>query len=291
MRRVPHTPPPQLLAALPCPACGYDLRGTAFSPGATCPECGTRFPGPITASRIPWVHRRHRGRVRSLFKTLAFGLHPKQFSAETVRRLSVSEARGFHRLCVFLAVAIVAPGIAMGLWNNRNNHDMHGFDWSAPLLVLLDRGWAILPWALGSFVGLSLSLAVYRRMAAVGLPPGQRRRLVPLAFYASARVLVEWPLLWLITAQIGSTQYYPHWAYSVSPWPEFVARALACVAGLAFALPTAGLVLAAASRRRSRTALLFLVYPVLHVAILVVSLMLTMWAAGFVAIACRSMFT
>ncbi len=31
-----------MTAPLPCPACGYDLRGLAASDGALCPECGTR---------------------------------------------------------------------------------------------------------------------------------------------------------------------------------------------------------------------------------------------------------
>lgn len=48
-----HSPIDATRENLPCPICGYDLRGSV---GGLCPECGNRFdPHELRVSSIPWV--------------------------------------------------------------------------------------------------------------------------------------------------------------------------------------------------------------------------------------------
>src|SRR5687768_11648433 len=55
---------------IPCPRCGYDLRGSPGG-GGVCPECGLAVdPELMRTSGLAWAHRRQVGRWRGYFKTL-----------------------------------------------------------------------------------------------------------------------------------------------------------------------------------------------------------------------------
>src|SRR5688500_10823675 len=80
---------------LPCPACGYDLRG---APATRCPECGLQVDADLLrVSGIPWTHRRTMGRVRAYLRTLrlmTFG--GEAVALEPARPQDPRDARSFH---------------------------------------------------------------------------------------------------------------------------------------------------------------------------------------------------
>ena len=83
------------LADALCPDCGYSLRALT---GPRCPECGLDLaPLRIPESRIPWVHRRRRGRIRAFYQTVYFVMFGyRMFRAEMVRPVSLRDAQRFR---------------------------------------------------------------------------------------------------------------------------------------------------------------------------------------------------
>src|SRR5690349_18858272 len=76
-----------------CAQCGYHLRGITSD---RCPECGLPIDHELT-SRIPWVYRRHIGRVRAYLRTVRLAtLNAKLLAAEVARPVSYSDAQRFR---------------------------------------------------------------------------------------------------------------------------------------------------------------------------------------------------
>src|SRR5829696_1063144 len=88
--------PPPADEDLFCPECGYNLH--ALHGIDRCPECGLAIDRDgFARSRIPWVHRRHVGRIRSYWRTVWLAtLRPKTVAAEASRRVSYPDARQFR---------------------------------------------------------------------------------------------------------------------------------------------------------------------------------------------------
>src|SRR4051812_36964432 len=95
----------------PCPICGYDLRATLSLPDPRCPECGTKVHRALPASRLPWVHRAYRGKIRAFLQTAALVLF-KPWVLAKERHVRRKDAASFHRLCLIVAT-IFATGLLM----------------------------------------------------------------------------------------------------------------------------------------------------------------------------------
>src|SRR5215204_4041683 len=76
-----------------CPECGYNLH--ALHGIDRCPECGLAIDRQgFARSQIPWVHRRHVGRVRAYWRTLWMAtLRPARIAAEASRRVGYVDAQ------------------------------------------------------------------------------------------------------------------------------------------------------------------------------------------------------
>ena len=110
-------PAPDDPIPLPCPHCGYDLRGTGGS--GVCPECGESFDAHAlaTTAAIPWQHRREIGRLRAFRRTVWMALRrPGELARQAGRPVDYAAARRFQLICVGLAWLAVAPPVVWGAW-------------------------------------------------------------------------------------------------------------------------------------------------------------------------------
>jgi hypothetical protein len=193
-------------ATLPCPRCGYDLRGTSSD---RCSECGQTIDrNALAESGIPWAHRKKLGRVRTFLVTVRrFSYDSLSIRQELSKPQNPADARWF-RFWVTLIVATAgwtALAVAMldypletlllqrdALWDKPSGTPMPG--WQQDLLV---------PWFCGiSFywltivcIGLyALYLSGVTRSAIHFHTPDERARRSANAvgLYAAA------PLVWLI---------------------------------------------------------------------------------------------
>ena len=85
-----------------CPECDYCLAGLT---GLRCPECGHALdPAELTASAIPWVHRRRIGRFRAYWRTVWLVMsRGERFHREFQRPVSYRHAQRFRWVTVLLA--------------------------------------------------------------------------------------------------------------------------------------------------------------------------------------------
>ena len=102
---------------LPCPRCGYDLRGNETG---VCPECGEAFDAAtLTTAAIPWQNRREVGRFRAFVRTVWLALRrPRELARQAARPVDYGDARRFQLVCVALAWLGVAPPAGYWLWSN-----------------------------------------------------------------------------------------------------------------------------------------------------------------------------
>jgi hypothetical protein len=167
-----------------CPGCGYNLRGLTQD---RCPECGAPFDrATLSDSQLPWVHRGHRGRQRSYWRTVwEVTVHPKALAAEFCRPVDHAAAQRFRWFTIFWAwLPLVVSTFGF--------HVLHDKDF-----LFLDLS-SVIP-----DLGLTLSfhLAVIVALAALTgvptyffhprrLPVEYQNRGVALSYYACA------PLAW-----------------------------------------------------------------------------------------------
>lgn len=171
----------------------YDLRGLA---GDACPECGIKVDRTLLEkSSIHWVHREGLGlgafwktAMRATFKT-------ELFSMEIARPVSLTDARKFRRLVVWILTlvgSLYAIFLALMVEDFRDP---------------MDQTWAIRPLVTAVFalmgVGLIwLFLIVWTGLHMVWFHPKalsveQQNRAVALSHYACA------PLLWLVFSAVA----------------------------------------------------------------------------------------
>jgi hypothetical protein len=98
-----------------CPECGYNLH--ALDGIDRCPECGLRIDRlGFARSRVPWVHRRHVGRIRAYWRTVWLAtLRPRELAAEAARRVNYTDAQRFRWVTAFVAAAPVMAGLVAAM--------------------------------------------------------------------------------------------------------------------------------------------------------------------------------
>lgn len=215
----PASSPPAASDDLYCPACGYNLH--AIEGIARCPECGLAIDrAGLARSRIPWVHRRHVGRIRAYWRTLWLAtLHPATLAAEASRRVDYRDAQRFRFVTAAVAAApIVAALVGAMLWYGSAAI----FSAATPALL---SGWAgtgpastwwdaRIPWEAGAtwspVIPLAAILAVVlvTGVASYGFHPGsipvvRQNRAIALSYYGCAPMaLVSIPIVLAVAVKV-----------------------------------------------------------------------------------------
>ena len=99
---------------LPCPHCGYDLRGNV---GGVCPECGRGFDVAtlVAAAALPWNDRRWVGAVRAFGRQAAQAIRRPRKLAELVGRpVDYRSARRFQAVCALVGGVGLAVPLTLG---------------------------------------------------------------------------------------------------------------------------------------------------------------------------------
>lgn len=101
--------------ALPCPLCGYDLRGL---PAGRCPECGHGFdPARLREARRtrhPFLFEHHPQRpIRSFVRTLLAGWRPKRFWTRLRPGMEIVPRRLKQYAAIVLGTALLSSGAVM----------------------------------------------------------------------------------------------------------------------------------------------------------------------------------
>lgn len=204
--------------SLPCPHCGYDLRGTVAD---RCSECGQPFDrSTLSTSAIPWAHRRQIGRVWAYLKTVwLVTVGRRTLAYEPSRPQDPGDARSFRRvtaaiiaiplLSVFFAAAIAEGGLAYIAWQPElplglgGGGQLPGFlidvlvPWSAGATL-----WPVLPICL---ILLSIQLAGVQRaiFRVTGADAAHRQRAWAVASYAAGPMALLLPaILCILTAPL-----------------------------------------------------------------------------------------
>jgi hypothetical protein len=291
--------------AMPCPGCGYDLRATAVeSEGVRCPECGRVTPlagmKGLTASRIPWVQRRWRGRVKGFVATAWWVIfQPWKLAREMEVTARMRDARRFELICRILATVVgcafmeglSAVGREASLPPGWENPAL------APAFVLLEYSFGVLPLGLGVFVATWACAGLYRQILTLGGGTGWRgepryeaRRLQGLSHYSAA--------LWLVMIGFlgGGGASGMWWVIEGEKRrgdvtvPSLLVAGTVVAAVIVYAVASFGLALRTGRWRRLRLALLagyLVVGPALWVAVVVA----VNWAVGYVVLGVLSMMT
>ena len=183
-----------------CPECGYDLRGITSD---RCPECGFAVDrAAMSASQIPWAHRRQIGRARAFWRTTRLAIfHPRRLADEMNRSVSLSDAQRFRHVAVFLAwlplaawvVGATIPQIDLPRYFHRGAR----LGWTleaVSFVVAICALWLFLLTASGAgsyfFHPKKLSIA-------------RQNRAIALSYYSCAALAWVWlPLLLLATVQL-----------------------------------------------------------------------------------------
>jgi hypothetical protein len=186
-----------------CPNCGYDLRA---NPGERCSECGQTIDrSALTHSTIPWVHRRHIGRVRAYLKTVwLMTIDSPHLRGQAAGILKMSDAHSFRRITsTLLALALVgvfvfiADDLAVVISEYRLNISSVNQlgHWSHDLIVPWLAGItlpAVLPVML---VGLALGLTWTQRPLFRSEEAAPRESAIALSCYAAGPMAWWLPIL------------------------------------------------------------------------------------------------
>lgn len=293
-----------LAREFPCPKCGYDLRGAVADAAGMirCPECGQAAPRRgLTASKIPWVYRQTRGRVRTYWATLWMLIrHPGILDSEMRARQRRRDAEGFHRISVLLAAPIGA-GLIAASYIFREVPFVYDLPdsvqkaaWLDPVFELANSWWALVPLVFAMWIALELGLAVFRWIGRIGLA-GEIERLraerfgmymsgfaLPVTLLAGLALLGLWAMsnLWLVNLWIYPAKPYLKLAGTISAW---------CVVPMVVVLPL--LFVFQVGRRRLLCGTLVLMHSALFLPLLVCgAVFVCQWLAGYAAIVIRSCF-
>jgi hypothetical protein len=284
---------------VPCPVCGYDLRARV---SRRCSECGTEIREAFITSRIPWVHRRYRGTVRAFLATMWMTLwRPGELARELEWRVNRREAKKFHRVALGIGT-IISTAMLMGAFALRGNHwketlslempwnyDTGRIAFNFPALVLTDSYWCVLPLLLASYLGLAMSMWVYRGL--VGWTGSRRHRMHVrrLAMYASSQAVLQ-------ALVLGSLSVAGMILYEELNWNEYVIMALwpavwvlLALSITAFYIPALFFIWKTGPRKWVRALCLLVLFPPAAPLAAMISWWVVFWTTGYVVLGVRSM--
>lgn len=281
-----------------CPACGYDVRASTTG---RCPECGTHV-GRGSASRLPWVHRRHQGGRRAFFATIALLiLFPARFAAELTRRLDRAEARRFFWESLSLATVLLSAALTVSFLMRGPRLERLVFPvltWmgtdrnpglpAGPLYVLVEGLWVVLPLLVSVWLSLQLTMAMYRGMLwwAAGREgnPWMRRRAVVLGLYAGGLMPVAGTLLGGLLICISArfdvavdAAWWWQWLVTAGLWLLPLASAWVLV------VPTA-VILGRLGMPRIRGLMLAGLFAVLQIGLWFAMAIVVFWTLGYLGV-------
>ena len=282
-------------AELPCPRCGYDLRATATTGGTRrCPECGTAHTkiageGGPTASKIPWLHRRRRGRIRSFFATMWMALiTPWRLATQTATPARFRDARRF-RLIILILSTLIATAYHEYAMNRLENTGWWSFPATLflPATSLTDRWFGAFPLIVGIYAANSACIWLYARIISTGTRPRfMHRRLLALSYYSSSLLLIQTILACIafyglhLLLEKGWNRY---------PTATFAQTLVAAGIAVIFYLLAALSLVIRTGRLKLLRVLLLLAYPVAAFNLWNVIVTAITWAVGYVVLGVRSM--
>ncbi|MEM1010723.1 MAG: hypothetical protein AAGI46_00730 [Planctomycetota bacterium] len=219
---------------LPCPNCGYDLRGNASD---VCPECGDAFdPARLAEAQIPWQERHEIGRVRAFVQTAWLVIRrPTRFARQATRPVRYRDARRFQFVCVLLAWLTIGPVSAWGLWNARDSYvsgepspfmyySQPSGDTSSPSALLAD-GSIVAAFLVGLFLWLFLTTGVASYFFQLpSLSTAIRDRAIAASYYAAAPLALTPVAGVTVLAMLGVA-----YLGEEEIWPELIAMWLVVV--------------------------------------------------------------
>jgi hypothetical protein len=208
-----------------CPACGFDLRGTASD---RCGECGLAIDrDALSVSGIPWAHRRRLGRVRAYVSTAwQIMIDRAALGHEAAKPQDLADGRAFRRVtgallaAAFVAAFLVAIHYAGGL----KALAVHPGETFTPTMgARTDARWfdAVVPWCAGAttpgVLPACLTLAAFGLAGAPrfvfrvpGAPHAHRLRAVALSGYVTAPLLLFVPAIagWIVVGVLQRQAWY-----------------------------------------------------------------------------------
>jgi hypothetical protein len=298
-----------------CPQCGYSLRG--IEGAVRCPECGLEIDRVgFAKAHIPWVYRRHIGRVVAYWRTvrLATG-RPGQLAAEASKPVSYRDAQRFRLVTSVVAAApAAAPLVGMMFWYGSAGFlnvaapavlasVMFGATAPGrPAAVLLN---VLIPWEAGATLPPVLPLALFVGASLVsgvasywfhpkGLPVVRQNRAIALSHYACAPLffLPVPAIAFMLVALLQQIALQDPSRTGFGPFVTFFTTTgvvtLVAVAGL-FLRSTLVLLRRTTHSSLTRVAVAGVVLPVLWFLCAVLALVVLPWVVGFVRLVITSL--
>jgi len=270
--------PPDFSPNLYCIICGYNQRGITAE---RCPECGQDFSKvPPSPSRLPWLHRRHLGLLRSYWRTAAMVIfRPKIFLDQIDNPITLKDARLFWLLSILQACLPLVILLVFFVANNPPGR-LEALKQSLfrSFFLPVPNFFFILPGVVLFFIVATGMPSYFCHPRA--LPIARQNKAIALSYFASAPIALM-PLIFALAV----VAEYVEKLEVLSMMLSFVAVALACFMLLAWYIRSAGIVLALS--RRPHRVLTVLLLSLCWVFVLILFLILIPLGVWYVAVTSR----
>jgi len=226
-----------------CISCGYNQRGIT---SAHCPECGQDFSKvPPSPTRLPWLHRRYRGFLRSYWRTVMMVIfQPRLFREQIDNPIAFSDARRFWLLTIVFAYVPVV-GAAVQIYHTPSQPGSMLREIQSLFIPL-----RVLPPGAAFLAGLFLFLTFATGLPSYfchprALPIERQNRAIALSYFASAPLaLMPFIVASMLVAQVSAPVIF------ISITFRILAALIAVFMLGAWYIRTVGIVLALSQRRR-----------------------------------------